>query len=581
MYRTHNLNELRISDEGKFVVLSGWVSKIRELGAFSFVDLRDRYGITQILVNDEKLIAEVKNLSREYVIQVEGVVSKRSSINNKISTGDIEVIASKISVLSTSKALPFEINDNSVQNEAMRLKYRYLDIRRTKMLNNLVKRNQMFFSIRNYMNENGFLEVDTPILGKATPEGARDFIVPSRTSKGDFYALPQSPQLFKQTLMIAGIDKYYQLAKCFRDEDLRADRQPEFTQLDLEMSFVHQEDIISFVEGLAKRVFKDIVGSDVAYDFPRITYDYAMENYGSDKPDTRFDMKLIDIKDIVKDSDFSVFNEAKYIKGIKVDYIYSRKQVKDLEDFVKTYYKAKGLIVIKKENDEISSPIYKYLSDDIKEKLNKFLNLENKSTFFVIAGDKNVVLSALGALRLKLANELNMIDKTKFNFLWVLDFPMFEFSEEENRYKAQHHPFTKIKDNDLKLLEENRLEDIKTDAYDLVLNGFEIGGGSIRIHDANMQSLVFDRLLINKEEQENKFGFFLEALKYGVPPHGGLAFGLDRWLMVMLNEESIKEVIPFPKNNKGQDLLTNAPGEVDLKQLEQDLKLKKIIDNEQ
>ncbi|VWL85699.1 aspartate--tRNA ligase [Oceanivirga miroungae] len=579
MYRTHKLNELRLSDEGKKVTLAGWVSKIRDLGSFAFIDLRDRYGITQVLIKEKDLLEDIKKISKEYVIKVEGTVTKRSSVNSKIETGDIEVTAENIEILSSSKQLPFEISDDNIQNEAIRLKHRYLDLRRSKMLNNIMKRNQMFYSIRSYMTENGFLDVDTPILGKATPEGARDFIVPSRTSKGDFYALPQSPQLFKQTLMIAGIDKYYQLAKCFRDEDLRADRQPEFTQLDLEMSFVHQEDIITFVEGLAKKVFKDVVGTEVTYTFPRITYDYAMENYGSDKPDTRFEMKLIDIKDIVKNSEFSVFNEAKYIKGIKVNSLFSRKQVKDLEDFVKNYYGAKGLVVIKKENDEVNSPIYKFLNDEIKNELESYIALENESTFFSIAGEKNVVLNALGALRLKLANELNLIDKSKYNFLWVVDFPMFEYSEEEKRYKAQHHPFTKVKDEDIKLLEENKLEDIKTDAYDLVLNGFEIGGGSIRIHDANLQSLVFDRLLIDKDEQENKFGFFLEALKYGVPPHGGLAFGVDRWLMVMLNEDSIKEVIPFPKNNKGQDLLTNAPGEVDLKQLEEDLKLKKIVDN--
>ena len=577
MYRTHKLNELRIENCNENVILSGWVSKIRNLGAFAFVDLRDRYGITQIVLKDE-LMEKIKLIKPETVIKVCGVVAKRSSSNNKIETGEIEVIADSFEVLSSAKLLPFEIDDDNIQNENMRLTYRYIDLRRERMKQNIIKRNTMLFSIREFLNNNGFLDIDTPVLAKATPEGARDFVVPSRIQKGNFYALPQSPQLFKQTLMIAGFDKYYQVAKCFRDEDLRADRQLEFTQIDMEMSFIEQEDILELVEKLAKKVFHDVTGKTADYDFPRITYDYAMENYGSDKPDTRFDMKLIDIKDIVFGKGFSVFDSANYIKAIVVDKDFSRKNIKDLEDYVKVYFKAKGLAYIKKENDTLSSPILKFFDEKVIQMLDERLNIKNGQTCFIIADEKSIVLNALGALRLKLANELGLIDNNKFNFLWVVDFPMFEYSEEEGRYKAQHHPFTNIKKEDIHLLEENKLEDIKTDSYDLVLNGFEIGGGSIRIHDDKLQSLVFDRLLITKEEQVDKFGFFLEALKYGVPPHGGLAFGFDRWLMVMLNEASIKEVIPFPKTNKGQDLMTGAPANVEEKQLHEDLMLK-IIDN--
>lgn len=575
MYRTHKLNELRLKDCGSTVTLAGWVNTIRNLGAFAFIDLRDRYGITQILIKED-LIEKVKNIKNEFVLQITGLVQERTSKNPKLATGDIEVLATNINILSEAKALPFEINDTETSNENLRLKYRYLDLRKPRMLNNLIKRNTMLFSIREFLNSNGFLDLDTPVLAKATPEGARDFIVPSRIQKGSFYALPQSPQLFKQTLMIAGLDKYYQLAKCFRDEDLRADRQPEFTQVDIEMSFVEQEDIMNIIEKLAKKVFHDVTGLEANYDFPKMSYDDAMEFYGCDKPDTRFDMKLIDIKDCVKNKGFSIFDEAEYIKAIVCDKIFSRKNIKDYEDYVKTYFKAKGLAFIKKENDELNSSILKFFDEDTIKNLEKKLNLKNNQTALIISGKKEIVLSSLSALRLKIAEELNLIDKNKFNFLWIVDFPMFEFSEEENRYKACHHPFTMLKKADIALLEKNDLANIKSDTYDLVLNGFEIGGGGIRIHDSKLQSLVFDKLLISKEQQIDKFGFLLEALKYGVPPHGGIAFGLDRWLMVMLKENSIKEVIPFPKTNKGQDLLTGAPADVDLTQLEKDLQLKKL-----
>ena len=582
MYRNYKLNELRIENIGEEVVLSGWVSKVRDLGHFVFIDLRDRYGITQILLNEEisgaELFEESKKYKNEWVIKVTGKVMERSSKNKNIPTGDVEVQATKIEVLSRAKQLPFEIDETGNLNENTRLTYRYLDIRRPKMLNNIIKRNDMLFSIRKFMNENGFLDIDTPILAKATPEGARDFIVPSRINKGDFYALPQSPQLFKQILMVAGVDKYYQLAKCFRDEDLRADRQPEFTQLDLEMSFVKQEDVINTTEALAKSVFKDVTGIEITEKFERMTYDDAMNFYGSDKPDLRFDMKLVDLSNEVTECGFGVFESA-LANGGNVKAIvapngekFSRKYIKDLEEFVKTYYRAKGLAYIKlNENGEINSPIAKFFSE---EKLNEIiakLEIKNNEIALILADTYKIVHDGLGALRLKLGEELELIDKDSFKFLWVVDFPMFEWSEEENRYKAQHHPFTSIKEEDRKYLDTNELDKIKTDSYDMVLNGYEIGGGSIRIHDEELQGKVFEKLGFTKEELETNFGFFLEVLKYGVPPHGGLAFGIDRWLMAMLKENSIKEVIPFPKTNKGQDLMTGAPAEVDEKVLKEDL----------
>ncbi len=584
MYRNYKLNELRMENIGKEVTLSGWISKIRDLGHFVFIDLRDRYGITQILINEEasgsELLEEVRKYKNEWVIKVDGIVAERSSKNKNIPTGDIEVQAKKIEVLSRSKQLPFEIDETGNLNENMRLTHRYLDIRRPKMLNNIIKRNDMLFSIRKFMNENGFLDIDTPILAKATPEGARDFVVPSRISKGEFYALPQSPQLFKQILMVAGVDKYYQLAKCFRDEDLRADRQPEFTQLDLEMSFVKQEDILNVTEKLAKQVFKDIVGTEITEDFERMTYDEAMDNYGSDKPDLRFEMKLIDLSEETAECGFGVFENAikdgGNVKAIVVPNAekFSRKYIKDLEDYVKTYFKAKGLAYIKiDENGEINSPVAKFFTPEKLTEIKGKLNIKNNEVALILADKYKIVHDGLGALRLKLGEELDLIDKDAFKFLWVVDFPMFEWSEEENRYKAQHHPFTSIKQEDRKYLDSNELDKIKTDSYDMVLNGYEIGGGSIRIHDEELQEKVFEKLGFTQEELEDKFGFFLEVLKYGVPPHGGLAFGIDRWLMAMLKENSIKEVIPFPKTNKGQDLMTGAPAGIEENILEKDLSL--------
>ena len=585
MYRDYKLNELRMENIGEEVTLSGWISKVRDLGHFVFIDLRDRYGVTQILLNEEvsgsELFEEAKKYKNEWVLKVTGVVAERSSKNKNIPTGDIEIEAKKIEVLSRAKQLPFEISETGNLSENMRLTYRYLDIRRPKMLNNIIKRNDMLFSIRKFMNENGFLDVDTPILAKATPEGARDFIVPSRTNKGDFYALPQSPQLFKQILMVSGIDKYYQLAKCFRDEDLRADRQPEFTQLDVEMSFVEQEDVISMAEELTKTVFKDVTGIEITEKFPRMSYDDAMNFYGSDKPDLRFDMKLIDLSEETADCGFGVFENALKdggnVKAIVAPNAekFSRKYIKDLEDYVKTYFKAKGLAYIKmNENGEINSPIAKFFSEEKLAQIIEKLGIKNNEVALILADKYKVVHDGLGALRLKLGEELELIDKNAFKFLWVVDFPMFEWSEEENRYKAQHHPFTSIKEEDRKYLDTNELAKIKTDSYDIVLNGYEIGGGSIRIHDEDLQAKVFEKLGFSQEELEDKFGFFLEVLKYGVPPHGGFAYGIDRWLMAMLKEDSIKEVIPFPKTNKGQDLMTGAPAGIEEQVLEDDLRLK-------
>ena len=585
MYRDYKLNELRMENIGEEVTLSGWISKVRDLGHFVFIDLRDRYGVTQILLNEEvsgsELFEEARKYKNEWVLKVTGVVAERSSKNKNIPTGDIEIEAKKIEVLSRAKQLPFEISETGNLSENMRLTYRYLDIRRPKMLNNIIKRNDMLFSIRKFMNKNGFLDVDTPILAKATPEGARDFIVPSRTNKGDFYALPQSPQLFKQILMVSGIDKYYQLAKCFRDEDLRADRQPEFTQLDVEMSFVEQEDVISMAEELTKTVFKDVTGIEITEKFPRMSYDDAMNFYGSDKPDLRFDMKLIDLSEETADCGFGVFENALKdggnVKAIVAPNAekFSRKYIKDLEDYVKTYFKAKGLAYIKmNENGEINSPIAKFFSEEKLTQIIEKLGIKNNEVALILADKYKVVHDGLGALRLKLGEELELIDKNAFKFLWVVDFPMFEWSEEENRYKAQHHPFTSIKEEDRKYLDMNELAKIKTDSYDIVLNGYEIGGGSIRIHDEDLQAKVFEKLGFSQEELEDKFGFFLEVLKYGVPPHGGLAYGIDRWLMAMLKEDSIKEVIPFPKTNKGQDLMTGAPAGIEEQVLEDDLRLK-------
>lgn len=582
VYRTHNLGELRSKNIGEVVTLSGWVDTKRNVStSLTFIDLRDREGKTQIVFNNEllseKVLEEVQKLKSESVIKVIGEVKERSNKNPNIPTGEIEVFAKEIEILNACDTLPFQISgidDNLSEN--MRLTYRYLDIRRSKMLNNLKMRHRMIMSIRNYMDKAGFLDVDTPVLTKSTPEGARDFLVPSRTNPGTFYALPQSPQLFKQLLMIGGVEKYFQIAKCFRDEDLRADRQPEFTQLDIEMSFVEKEDVMNEIEGLAKYVFKNVTGEEANYTFQRMPYAEAMDRFGSDKPDLRFEVELKDLSDIVKNSSFNAFSSTvqngglvKAVVAPNANEKFSRKIISEYEEYVKTYFGAKGLAYIKLTADGITSPIAKFLSEDEMKAIIEKTQAKTGDVIFIVADKKKVVVSALGALRLKIGKDLDLINKDDFKFLWVVDFPMFDYDEEEQRYKAEHHPFTSIKAEDLDKFLAGQTEDIRTNTYDLVLNGSEIGGGSIRIFNPKIQSMVFDRLGLSQEEAKAKFGFFLDAFKYGAPPHGGLAFGIDRWLMVMLKEESIRDVIPFPKTNKGQCLMTEAPNIVDEKQLEE------------
>ena len=582
IYRTHNLAELREKNIGETVTLSGWVDTKRNVSTgLTFIDLRDREGKTQIVFNNEllseKVLEEVQKLKSESVIRVVGEVKERSNKNPNIPTGDIEVFAKEIEILNACDTLPFQISgidDNLSEN--MRLTYRYLDIRRNKMINNLKMRHRMIMSIRNYMDQAGFLDVDTPVLTKSTPEGARDFLVPSRTNPGTFYALPQSPQLFKQLLMIGGVEKYFQIAKCFRDEDLRADRQPEFTQLDIEMSFVEKEDVMNEIEGLAKYVFKNVTGEEANYTFQRMPYAEAMDRFGSDKPDLRFAVELKDLSDIVKNSSFNAFSSTvqngglvKAIVAPSANEKFSRKIISEYEEYVKTYFGAKGLAYIKLGADGISSPIAKFLTEDEMKAIIEKTEAKTGDVIFIVADKKKVVAAALGALRLRIGKDLDLINKDDFKFLWVVDFPMFDYDEEEQRYKAEHHPFTSIKAEDLDKFLAGQTEDIRTNTYDLVLNGSEIGGGSIRIFNPQIQSMVFDRLGLSQEEAKAKFGFFLDAFKYGAPPHGGLAFGIDRWLMVMLKEESIRDVIPFPKTNKGQCLMTEAPNTVDEKQLEE------------
>ena len=582
-YRTHNLGELRSGNIGEEVVLSGWVDNNRDLGGLIFVDLRDRNGITQVVFNPEEVSKELCDLAHslkyEFVVRIKGVVKERFSKNPNMPTGDIEVFASELEIINKSAVLPFEISDDVNLSESMRLKYRYLDIRRPRMLNNIMKRNAMLFSMREYLNGEGFLDIDTPILTKSTPEGARDFLVPSRTNEGKFFALPQSPQLFKQILMISGVEKYYQIAKCFRDEDLRADRQLEFTQLDIEMSFITQEEFMENMEKLAKKVIKDVTGTEINYTFDRLSYEDAMNRYGSDKPDTRFDMEIKDLSAIAAECSFKAFKstveEGGLLRGINAKNAadkYSRKAIDELTEFVKIYG-AKGLAYIKiDENGEVKSPIAKFFNDEEMAEILRVMEAEKGDMLFFVADKAKVVYDSLGALRLKLGKELGLINEEEFKFLWVVDFPLLEWSEEENRYKAQHHPFTAIKEEDIHLL-ESEPEKVRTVSYDMVLNGYEIGGGSIRIHQEEVQAKIFKLLGLSEEEAKEKFGFFLEAFRYGAPPHGGMAYGVDRFLMVMLKESSIRDVIPFPKTNKGQCLMTEAPGRVEDEQLEE-LKLK-------
>ncbi|MGL5279874.1 MAG: aspartate--tRNA ligase [Cetobacterium sp.] len=579
-YRTHNLGELRASNIGETVTLSGWVDTKRDLGGLTFIDLRDREGKTQIVfhtdVAEVSVVERAQKLKNESVIKVVGVVKERQSKNANIPTGDIEVFVTDLEVLNNCDVLPFQISGDENLSENIRLKYRYLDLRRSQMTRNLKMRHKMIMSIRNYMDEKGFLDVDTPILTKSTPEGARDFLVPSRTNPGDFYALPQSPQLFKQLLMISGVEKYFQIAKCFRDEDLRADRQPEFTQLDIEMSFIEQKDIMNEIEGLAKRVFKNVTGESADYEFPRMPYAEAMERFGSDKPDTRFAVELKDLTDIMATCGFKGFKSAVEAGGIVKAVVapgvaeqFSRKILTEYEDYAKTYFGAKGMAWIKLTEEGVNSPIAKFFSEEEMNAIIARTEAKVGDVIMIVADRAKVVYGALGAVRLKLGKELGLINNDEFKFLWIVDFPMFEYDEEEQRYKAQHHPFTSIKAEDMQLFLDGEMDEVRTNSYDLVLNGSEIGGGSIRIFNPEIQSKVFEKLGLSKEEAQDKFGFFVDAFKYGAPPHGGLAFGIDRWLMVMLKEQSIRDVIPFPKTNKGQCLMTEAPSKVDDKQLEE------------
>lgn len=582
IYRSHNLGELREKNIGETVTLSGWVDTKRDLGGLTFVDLRDREGKTQVVfdidVAPKDVVEQAQKLKTEAVIRVVGIVRERESKNPNIPTGNIEVFATELTVLNSCDVLPFQITgiDENL-NENIRLKYRYLDIRRPKMFHNLKMRHKMIMAIRNYMDNNGFIDVDTPLLTKSTPEGARDFLVPCRINPGTFYALPQSPQLFKQLLMIGGVERYFQIAKCFRDEDLRADRQFEFTQLDVEMSFVTQEDVMNTIEGLAKNVFEVITGEKVEYKFPRMPYAEAMSRYGSDKPDVRFGVELKDITEIARNCNFKAFKDNVENGGIVKAVVapssfeyFSRKVLGEYEEYAKRYFGAKGMAYIKIANDgAITSPIAKFFSEEELQNIITTTEAKAGDVILIIADKSKVVYGALGAMRLRIGKELNLINNDEFKFLWVVDFPMFTFDEEENRYKAEHHPFTSIKEEDMELFLNGETEKIRTNTYDMVLNGFEIGGGSIRIYNPEIQNKVFERLGFSYEEAREKFGFFVDAFKYGAPPHGGLAFGVDRWLMVMLKENSIREVIPFPKTNKGQCLMTEAPGYVDDVQLEE------------
>ncbi len=578
IYRTHNLGELRKENIGEKVTLSGWVDTKRDLGGLTFIDLRDREGITQIVfhtdVADTAVIEAAQKLKTESVIRIEGEVRERFSKNMNIPTGEIEVFATALTVLNSCETLPFQISDTGL-NENTRLKYRYLDLRRPQMIHNLKMRHKMIMAIRNYMDKAGFMDVDTPLLTKSTPEGARDFLVPSRTNEGQFYALPQSPQLFKQLLMIAGVEKYFQIAKCFRDEDLRADRQPEFTQLDIEMSFVELEDVTRIIEGLAKTVFTAVTGETADYEFPKMEYREAMERYGSDKPDTRFGVELKDLTDIAAHCGFKAFSSTvengglvKAVVAPGVAETFSRKILSDYEEYVKRYFGAKGMAWIKVTADGVNSPIAKFFSEEEMKAIIERTEANVGDVIIIVADKPKVVYASLGAVRLRLGKELELYNKDEFKFLWIVHFPMFEYDEEEGRYKAEHHPFTSIMDEDMDKFLAGEM-DIRTNTYDLVLNGNEIGGGSIRIHNPQVQEKVFEKLGLSQEQAREKFGFFVDAFKYGAPPHGGLAFGVDRWLMVMLKENSIRDVIPFPKTNKGQCLMTEAPGFVEKEQLEE------------
>ena len=573
MKRSMYAGRVREEHIGQEITLKGWVARRRDLGGLIFIDLRDREGIMQLVINPEKVSAEVmataESLRSEFVIEVTGQVAAREQANDKLATGAVELNVTALTVLNTAKTTPFEIKDGIEANDDTRLRYRYLDLRRPEMLENLKLRAKVTHSIRNYLDELEFIDVETPFLSKSTPEGARDYLVPSRVNKGHFYALPQSPQITKQLLMNAGFDRYYQIVKCFRDEDLRGDRQPEFTQVDLETSFLTEQEIQDITEGLIARVMKETKGIEVTLPFPRMKYDDAMALYGSDKPDTRFEMLLQDLTEVVKGVDFKVFSEAPAVKAIVVKGAadnYSRKDIDKMTEVAKQYG-AKGLAWVKVVDGELNGPVAKFLTG-IQEELTTALALEDKDLVLFVADTLEVANATLGALRGRIAKELGLIDNDKFNFLWVVDWPMFEWSEEEGRYMSAHHPFTLPQANTAHELEGD-LAKVRAIAYDIVLNGYELGGGSLRINQKELQERMFKALGFSAEEANDQFGFLLEAMDYGFPPHGGLAIGLDRFVMLLAGEENIREVIAFPKNNKATDPMTQAPSTVALKQLEE------------
>ncbi|MBP3834230.1 MAG: aspartate--tRNA ligase [Bacteroidaceae bacterium] len=577
MYRTHNCGELRITDVNKQVTLAGWVQRSRKMGGMTFIDLRDRYGITQLVFNEEvdtALCEEANKLGREYVIQITGSVNERFNKNKNIPTGDIEIIVNKLNVLNAAMTPPFTIEDNTDGGDDLRMKFRYLDLRRNAVRKNLELRHKMTIEVRNYLDNHGFIEVETPVLIGSTPEGARDFVVPSRMNPGQFYALPQSPQTLKQLLMVAGFDRYFQIAKCFRDEDLRADRQPEFTQIDCEMSFVTQDDVIELFEGMAKHLFKTLRGVDLGEaPFLRMPWADAMKYYGSDKPDLRFGMKFVELMDIMKGHGFSVFDNAAYVGGICAEGAasFTRKQLDALTEYVKRpQIGAKGMVYARVEADgNVKSSVDKFYTQEVLQQMKEAFGAKPGDLILILSGeDVMKTRKQLCELRLKVADDLGLRDKNKFALLWVVDFPMFEWSDEENRLMAMHHPFTHPKDEDIPLL-DTKPEEVRADAYDMVCNGIEVGGGSIRIHDPKLQAKMFEILGFTPEKAQEQFGFLMNAFKYGAPPHGGLAYGLDRWVSIFAGLDSIRDCIAFPKNNNGRDVMLEAPSAIEQKQLDE------------
>ena len=575
MYRTTTCGELRIANLGQTVTLAGWVQRIRKMGGMTFIDLRDRYGMTQLVFNQEvdaDLCERANRLGREYVLQVTGKVEERSSKNSHMPTGDIEIIVSTLTILNEALTPPFTIEDETDGGDDIRMKYRYLDLRRNSVRANLELRHKMTIEVRQYLDAQGFLEVETPVLVNSTPEGARDFVVPSRMNPGQFYALPQSPQTLKQLLMVSGFDRYFQIVKCFRDEDLRADRQPEFTQIDCEMSFVDQEDILNMFEGMSRHLFKKIKGIDIPA-LPRMTWHDAMKFYGSDKPDTRFDMQFVELMDVLKGHGFSVFDEAAYIGGIcaKGAANYTRKQLDALTDFVKRpQIGAKGLVYARVEADgSVKSSVDKFYTPEVLQQLKAACGAEPNDLILILSGpDANKTRKQLCELRLEMGSQLGLRDKNKFSCLWVVDFPLFEWSEEDQRFYAMHHPFTSPKPEDIPLLDSDTGA-VRANAYDMVINGVEVGGGSIRIHDSKLQQKMFELLGFTPESAQQRFGFLMNAFKYGAPPHGGLAYGLDRFVSLFAGLDSIRDCMAFPKNNQGRDVMLDAPGQIDQSQLDE------------